>query len=237
VTINRESLLDKVRALLSKTTDAGCTEAEAMAALTKAQAMIDAYEVTDEELALTKEEKAVMRTMRHRDPHFIRRGLSNGVQKFTNTTAWYSTVRRGEHDRTFCGLPADVEHAEWLLETLTQFVQAQLAEFLMQFVGDGYERRAAMRGFVIGCTDRIGDRLTELATPRPTQSDNSRALVITKRAAIDECMKCAGIKLGSARYSAPARDSGAYNAGREAGNRATFGRPVDAPRSRSLPAH
>jgi hypothetical protein len=164
--------------------------------------------------------------VRHRDPHFIRRGLSYGVQKFTNTTAWYSTVRRGEHDRTFCGLSADVEHAEWLLEALTQFVQAQLAEFLMQFVDNGYERRTVMRSFVIGCTDRICDRLTELATPRRAQSNNSRALVVTKQAAIDECMKCAGIKLSSARYSAAAMDGGAYSAGHAAGNRATFGRPV-----------
>ena len=33
--MNRDSLLDKIRALMSKTVDNGCTEAEALAALTK----------------------------------------------------------------------------------------------------------------------------------------------------------------------------------------------------------
>ena len=97
---NREGLLDKIRALLSKTTEAGCTEAEALAALTKAQAMIDAYEVSDDELALTKEEKAILKTVETRDPLFIRRGLMSGVQKFTNTRSWYTSISRGHYNRT-----------------------------------------------------------------------------------------------------------------------------------------
>jgi hypothetical protein len=52
MTMNRESLLDKIRALLSKTVANGCTEAEMMAALAMARAMRDAHKVTDEELAL-----------------------------------------------------------------------------------------------------------------------------------------------------------------------------------------
>ncbi|MFY9838171.1 MAG: DUF2786 domain-containing protein, partial [Xanthobacteraceae bacterium] len=186
MTTDRENIVGKVKALLAKTVVAGCTEQEALAALTKAQAMIDAYEVSDAELALTKEEKATMRTVETRDPLFIRRGLMAGVQKFTGTKIWYSSISRGHYNRTFCGLPTDVDFAEWLIESLTQFVQAELAEFLMQFVGDGRERNAAKRSFVMGCTGRISDRLCELAMPRPSQSSNSRALVVTKQAAIEE---------------------------------------------------
>ena len=58
--MNREHLLDKIRALLSKTTENGCTEAEALTALAKARAMMDAYEVTETDLQLTKAEAAVL---------------------------------------------------------------------------------------------------------------------------------------------------------------------------------
>jgi uncharacterized protein DUF2786 len=47
MTVERESILNKIRALLSKTLDKGCTEAEAMAALGKAQALQDAYAITE----------------------------------------------------------------------------------------------------------------------------------------------------------------------------------------------
>ena len=63
-TIDRNRLLDKIRALLSKTTENGCTEAEHLAALDKAYAMIDAYEVTPDDLRLTKTEAAVLRKER-----------------------------------------------------------------------------------------------------------------------------------------------------------------------------
>ena len=61
---NRESIIDKIKALLSKTTENGATEAEMMSALDKASAMMDAYDITDEEVRLTKEEKAIL----HADP-------------------------------------------------------------------------------------------------------------------------------------------------------------------------
>jgi hypothetical protein len=226
MTTNRENLLDKIRALLSKTTVAGCTEAEALAALTKAQAMIDAYEVTDDELALTKEEKAILRTTKTRDPLFIRRRLMFAVEEFTNTKAWYRSISRGHYDRTLCGLPADVDFAEWLIDALTQFVQSELAEFLMSYAGSGHDRRSATRSFVIGCIERIRHRLDELAKPRPAQSSNSRALVVTKQAAIDECMTTNDIKLRCGSGFAPVGDGASYAAGKAAGDRASFGRPV-----------
>jgi hypothetical protein len=218
----RGTLLQKVPALLAKTIENGCTEAEALAALAKAQAMIDAYEISDDELALTKEEKASIRTNTSHDPHFIKRGLLFGVAEFTNTKAWYST---GE--RSFCGLAADIEFAEWLVEALTRFVQAELVEFLASSVFiDGRERRSAMRSFTIGACTRIAERLTELAKPRATQTSNSLALVVTKQAAIDACVKAAGLRFCTGSGRAPAAHSAAYTAGQAAGERASFGRPV-----------
>jgi hypothetical protein len=61
MTTQREGLLDKIRGLLAKTIENGCTESEALAALAKARAMMDAYAVGDDELDLTKEEKAILR--------------------------------------------------------------------------------------------------------------------------------------------------------------------------------
>jgi hypothetical protein len=69
MTQKREDLLAKIRALLSKTIEAGCTEGEAMLALQKARAMMDVYDVSDEELQLTKEEKADAHVYEERDPH------------------------------------------------------------------------------------------------------------------------------------------------------------------------
>jgi Protein of unknown function (DUF2786) len=226
MTQKRDELLAKIKALLSKTIDAGCTEGEAMAALQKAQAMIDIHDVTDEELALTKEEKARAQYFEDRDPNGVKRGLAYAVHKFTGTRGWTS---RKDGKRAMCGLPADVEFAEWLLDALDGFVKREYVRYaITNATGDGNERRTAMHNFVVGCTQRISERLLELAEPPKQQTANARALVVTKQAAIDEYMKSAGIELGRsrARYF-NVRDSAAYNAGSSAGNRASFGRPVE----------
>jgi hypothetical protein len=182
---------------LSKTIEAGCTEGEAMSALAKAQAMIDIYDVTDEELALTKEEKATARIYENRDPNGVKRGLAYAVHKFTGTTGW---TQQQDEKRATCGLPADIEFAEWLLDALDGFVKREYVRFAIKSaVGDGNERRAAMHSFVNGCTQRISQRLIELAEPPKHQTTNARALVVTKQAAIDEYLQSEGIKLGRGR--------------------------------------
>lgn len=89
MTTNREKLVAKIRALMSKTVENGCTKAEAMSALSMAQAMMDAYEVTEDEVNETKQESAVKETMKDmRDPHHIRAHLTVKISAFTNTKCW-----------------------------------------------------------------------------------------------------------------------------------------------------
>jgi hypothetical protein len=80
-----------------------------------------------------------------------------------------------------------------------------------------------MRSFVNGCTQRISQRLIELAEPPKQQTVNARALVVTKQAAIDEYLESKGIKLRSRTRYFNVRNSAAYDAGTAA---ASFGRPV-----------
>ena len=224
---NRENLLDKIRALLSKTTEHGCTEEEEMAALAKARAWMDAYEVTEEELRLTKEQAAILREEPPgtRDPHSIKFGLSYAVAKFTDCEIWKQSRDKGG-GLVACGLPADARFATWLLEHLTLFVQAELANHLMGNVASGMARRRVINGFVDGITGRISERLKEMCKPPAVASANSRELVVAKQQIIKSRMKELGISLRSCGGSSRQQDAGAHAAGRAAGDRASFGRPI-----------
>lgn len=48
--MSNEKIRDKIKALLSKTIENGCKEPEMMSALAKAQALMDAYQITDDDL-------------------------------------------------------------------------------------------------------------------------------------------------------------------------------------------
>jgi hypothetical protein len=224
MTINRDSLIEKIRALMSKTINNGCTEHEALAALDKARAMMDAYEVTEADLQLTKAESAILRSEPpgSRDPHGIKTGTAVAVSKFCDCKVWKAPT-----GLVFCGLPADVRFATWLLDTLTAFVQAELARHLMGCIAPKGERRFIINGFVGGCCKRISDRLTALcAQSAVVATTNGRELVVIKNTAIADKMKELNINLGKARRSSRRVDGASYQAGLSAGDRASFGRPV-----------
>jgi hypothetical protein len=224
---NREKMLDKIKALLSKTTENGCSEQEELAALAKAKALMDAYEVTEADLQLTKEQAAILREEPPgtEDPHGIKSNLFYAVGTLTDCRMWRNHRSKGG-GVVFCGLPSDARFATWLLDHLTSYVQAELANHLMGNVATGMPRRRAINGFVIGITERISERLLKLCKPAPTATANSRALVVAKQQVIKAKMDELGIKLRLSSGSMRQHDMGSRNAGRSAGDRASFGRPV-----------
>src|SRR5260221_7757011 len=179
---DREKMLDKVRALMAKTTENGCTEEEALAALAKARALMDAYEITDAELKLTKEEGAVFRREPPgtRDPHGIKRQLATSVARFCQCKVWRDTRKEGS-PLVFCGIRSDAALATWMLDHLAGFVQRELADHLITALATGADKRPVINGFVIGCATRIAERLTALIkTSEQQATGNRQALVVVK---------------------------------------------------------
>jgi hypothetical protein len=111
----RESAIRQAKAAMERSVERGCTEAEAMTALAKFHALKDTYEITEDELNLTKEEKAILRREppASKDPHRIKRLLSTAVARFCGCQGW----REGQ-TIAFCGLRSDAEFATWLLDNL-----------------------------------------------------------------------------------------------------------------------
>jgi len=227
MTTQREALLTKIRALLSKTVAAGATESEALSALAKARAMMDVYDVGDDELALTKEEKAILlREPRDStDPHRIKQWLAVVVAKFCECEVWRN------HDSliVFCGLKSDAQFAAWLLDALAAFVQAEVTNHLMAAAptAEKRERRDIIKSFAFGCTERINQRLKALCEQSASlATSNAKALVVVKNAAVKAKLEELGINLCKRRSSASIGNTSSYNAGKAAGDRASFGRPV-----------
>lgn len=221
--LNRDRLLTKIRALLSKTVTNGCTEAEAMAALAHAQAMMDAYEVTEDDLALAKEQRATIETYDGRDSHGIARNLAAIVGKLYDCTGYIGEARAIR----FVGLPSDVEMARWLLDTLSEFVRRELASYLLRCGLPKGRRRSAIHSFVIGACIRITERIQDLIRQsKAKRTSNSTALVVVKDAAITEALAAAGVHLRDHDRRTSPRDAFAYFAGARAGDRAQFSQGV-----------
>src|SRR5512132_3114895 len=122
---DRDANIEKIKALLAKTTANGATEAEMLSALDKASAMMDAYDITDEEVQATKDEAVMLHADPSdlKDPHKIKWRLSYGVAQFCGVEIY--RLRRTTGLRCI-GMPSDVQFAMWLLDSLADFVFAEL---------------------------------------------------------------------------------------------------------------
>jgi hypothetical protein len=224
---DRNSIIEKIKALLAKTTANGATEAEMLSALDKASAMMDAYDISDEDVQVAKDEAAMLHADPPdlKDPHKIKWRLSGAVGNFCGVQIFRS---RGEIALKCIGMPSDVQFAMWLLDNLADFVFAELYAHLIGCLAPQSERRVIIRSFTEACCERIFDRLLALVErSKAARTSNGRELVVIKDAAIKAFMKDNGIRLHACSGYSPSNvDAAAQAAGRAAGDRATFGRPV-----------
>jgi Protein of unknown function (DUF2786) len=224
---DRNSIIEKIKALLAKTTANGATEAEMLSALDKAAAMRDAYDISDAELQLAKDEAAILHADPPdlKDPHKIKWRLSGGVAEFCGVQIYRSSHETG---LKCIGMPSDVQFAMWLLDSLADFVFAELYAHLIGCLAPRAERGIIIRSFTTACCERIADRLLALVErSKVARTSNGRELVVIKGAAIKAFMKDHDIHLRMCGGSGPANiNEAASAAGRAAGDRASFGRPV-----------
>jgi hypothetical protein len=122
---DRNAIIEKIKALLCKTTANGATEAEMLSALDKASAMMDAYDITDADVQVAKDEAAMLHADPPdlKDPHKIKWRLTLAVRQFCGVEIFRS---RRETGLQCIGMPSDVQLAMWLLDHLADFVFAEL---------------------------------------------------------------------------------------------------------------
>jgi hypothetical protein len=213
---DRNAIIDKIKALLAETTENGATEAEMLSALDKAAAMRDAYDISDAELQLAKDEAVMLHSdpPDSKDPHGIKWRLCYAVAQFCGVQIFRSPHETG---LKCIGMPSDVGFAMWLLDS-----------HLIGCLAPKNERQVIMRSFTEACCQRIGERLLALVErSKAARTSNGRELVVVKDAAIKQFMKEHNMRLRTCSGYSPSNvDAAALAAGRAAGDRATFGRPV-----------
>lgn len=161
----RDRIKLKIKALLTKTVDNGCSEQEAMAAMQGVGRLLTQYNLTMNELDVrdASYKTAVIKYAGSRHP------VGNcmmAIGTYTQTKCWYSP-RRDETSYSFFGQVQDTEIAEFYFKLCNAAIERGVREFkrseiYRQMPRHAGQKRSATVSFQHGIVARLCQRLREL---------------------------------------------------------------------------
>ncbi|WP_315921285.1 DUF2786 domain-containing protein [Mesorhizobium sp. SP-1A] len=186
----REALIAKIKALLAKTIENGATEQEALTAAAKAAELMEKYdiEIGDEE---DVDDEVI------NNDHTFPPEFHNHIMTVSMAIAELCEVEviglvndaRLRTGYRIYGLPVDVEIAQYLHEiiiTAMKYEMTRASGGWMLYVPR--KREIAQHSFLDGLTERLAERIRELAWARQHKKTGN-ALVVAKDALIKAAME------------------------------------------------
>jgi hypothetical protein len=217
---DREKIAARIRALLAKTVENGCTEAEAIEAARKAADMLARYNLTVDEVQMRRSPFS-QHTERHSDEVGDRLWkAADGIAFLTGARYW-TTPPGSQVEITFFGFDHEVDVARYLLEICARAMRQEHRRLNAAYaLLVPARRRSRVLPFLDGMADRLRQRIRELKPPAPTGT----GLVVLHGALIDAAMAERGLRL----RDRPARGSrdfeSTYHDGLRAGDRVALNR-------------
>ena len=216
-----DRLKARIQGLRAKTTDNGCTEAEALSAAAKVAELLDRYDLslTDVEIREAQCERREYET-RH-NKRIPLEDCIGAVANFCDCRVWREKTATGDVRYVFFGLRADIEAAHYLTELIDGAVRSELGRYK---TSAGYQqfrhkdRHMANASFTLGMVTSIAEKLTAMKAGRDqANNDAGRHLVVLKSAVVNAELERLDLKLETVRRPTRMVSPEAYDAGGAAG--------------------
>src|SRR5205085_4374762 len=177
-------LKSRIQGLRSKTTDNGCTEAEALLAAAKVAELLDRYDLslTDVEISDAPCEQRKYET--YRKKRIPLDACIGAIANFCDGRVWREKTQAGESRYVFFGLRSDIEVAHYLTELIDTAVRSEAGRYkttpdYRRFRRN--ERHLANASFALGMVASIADKLTTMKAERDKVNHSTgRGLVVLK---------------------------------------------------------
>ena len=216
-----DRLKTRIQGLRSKTTDNGCTEAEALLAAAKVAELLDRYDLslTDVEIRDAACEQREYETYRKKRVPID--GCIGAIANFCDCRVWREKNPLGDARYVFFGLRSDIEVAHYLTEVIDNAVRFELGRYKMSA---GYrrfrhqDRHIANSSFTLGMVASIADKLKTMKRERDVVNNGTgRDLVVLKASVVDAELQKLDLKLRTVRRTTRMVAPAAYEAGGVAG--------------------
>ena len=165
---DREKIAARIRALLQKTVENGCTEDEAIAAAAKAAEMLERYNLSVDEVEM-RASPFTTHTEAHDDlaaERFWK--VAAAISELTHTHYWTSRAGVRPIEISFFGFEHEVLCAQYLQAICNRSMWQESDKLQRQIaLLAPHVRRRRTAAFLDGMSDRLARRIRNLITPRP----------------------------------------------------------------------
>ena len=214
--MEREAIIDRIRALFERTTENGCTEAEAIAAALAAQRLIARYDVTDAELSERRDSEDIAEAYTAWSAH-----LAATVATAFRCRATVTRLGRGGSRKrySFIGYQTDAEAARLAFEHLHEVGRRLATEEVRRWRREwpGYSLKGVKSSYCTGFVRGVADELEQ----------QTKALMVVVPEEVDAAYEAA--TTGSGTYAPRTRATyrSAFDHGRSDGRDASRARSVE----------
>ncbi|NOU05235.1 MAG: DUF2786 domain-containing protein, partial [Hyphomicrobiaceae bacterium] len=228
----RQKLIHRIRALMDKTEDNGCTEAEALTAAGMVDKLMQEYDLTFKDVNVDEEMAASSFGARSRRHTLYRGGFHESAQYLCSTVAGYfdckAFMRKADTSVLIFGEKDDSQSAHQMLAMLALAMDQEWERYRK---GEGRSEHGhtiaqLRKSFMLGMAVRLKERVLELKAARSHASRGTALVVVKGQVVTDRFAKYlrdSGIQLQSRRARSFSGSASAINAGKSAGGRVDLG--------------
>ncbi len=220
----RDRISARIRALLAKTVENGCTEKEGIAAAAKAAEMLARYNLTVDEVQL-RESKFRKHSERHEDIIGERIWLvADAIAHLVECRYWRSPHGVHPVSITFFGFDHEVEIALYLMAICRRALHDGLDKTnLRHRLLRPPIRRSKATAFIDGMVKRLAERIRDL---KPAQAPGT-GLIVLKTELIDAEMKREGLRTFKQRGRMSRDFDDEFERGRRTGDRVSLNQGLE----------
>ena len=222
----------RIRALSAKTIKNGCTEEEALAAMSMVGKLLSQYNLSMNEVELRDE---VCDTLKIDIGSKVRNGVYyalSDIAGFTDCKVW--TNRGATLKYCFFGQESDLLMVKYLYDIILAAMATELAKFKKTAEYKiAFSKKGATASFTTGMAMRIGRRLNEMKAQMNGEEKAARggsnALIVLKKQVVEQSYRDLNMRLSKNYSRTVIRDGAAFNSGQSAGDRVNLSRPINGP--------
>lgn len=242
-----EKAKSRIRGLLAKTISNGCTEDEAMSAANKVGDLLDAYNLTMNDVIINSTSCitgcfVINSPNRHPFDKCVM-----ALAAFCDCKVWRTPSKfKKQAKYSFFGFPHDTEYAVFLSEIIFQAIMDEVERFkLTTDYLASYGKRSCSTSFMHGMATRVYYRLEDMKDVRDEQirkemqsrkleSNCTDLVLVHKEEKVEEDFRKLGMRLTKAPANTTIGNRNAFYQGHDAGDKVNLNRPIGESKSNRM---